>query len=627
MHFSRIHQLLTVAISSVVIHTSLHAQEQQDGNSVEKIVITSSRIPQALREVGTSMSVLDAEDIEAHGHLALTDVLRQLPAISTSSNGGIGKPTSLRIRGEEGYRTLTIVDGLRLSDPAGPQVGPQFEHILSNSVGRVEILRGPQGLSYGADAGGVVNMSSRQLDDGLQLVVDAQGGKFGTRQYSANVMGGTTRGNYFLTLANLDTDGFNSQTADTELKDADGYADTTIHTGGSFNISEKFSVDLVHRNVDGDSQFDGCYDQTFTVTHNCTDAYGLQASRVALNFDDAESKHSVSYSTTKTERENFAAGLTTFTSQGELNRFEYLGSATALPGFDLVFGADLEEALNNDIGRDNKGVFVEYLSDHSSNVFFTAGVRHDDNDDFGTNTSYRLSTAYLIDLRNEAILKFKGSYGTGLRAPSPYEIAYNTGPFSYPPAALVSLRQEQSKGYEAGVEYWYRDSLHLEAVYFDQDVEDAIEFDLDNFSGYIQDTGTSTSHGVELSGDYSLNDSLRLTANYTYNPTERPNGQPRLRRPENTLNLGAGYFAMQQRLNINAFYRISNGSVDESNGTMVELEDFAVLDLSANFSITRLLQVYARVENLLDEHYEEVAGYNTAGRAAYVGIRYNYAGL
>ncbi len=627
MQFLKAHRLMALAVSGFIINTNTQAQEQEAARSVEEIVVTSSRIPQALRQVGTSMAVINAEEIAAHGNLALTDVLRQLPAISTSSAGGAGKATSLRIRGEEGYRTLIIFDGLRLYDPAGTQVGPQLEHVLSNSVGRVEILRGPQGLGYGADAGGIVNLSSRQVEQGLQLALDAQGGKFATQQYGANVAGGNRHGNFFLAVTDFVTDGFNSQTADTVLKDTDGYSNTTIHTGGTINISEKFSLDLVHRKVEGDNEFDGCYDSTFTLVHSCTDQYGLQADRVALNFKGTGFSHAVSYSTTETERENLSAGVPAFSSAGEINRFEYLGSATALPGFDLVFGADLEEAFNNDIGRDNKGVFLEYLSDDSSSLFFTAGVRHDDNDDFGTNNSYRLSTAYLIDIDSDATLKLKGSYGTGFRAPSPYEIAYNTGAFAYPPASLVTLSQEQSKGYEVGVEYWNEKALHLETVYFDQDVEDAIYFDLDAFSGYLQDTGTSTSHGVELSGDYLLNENWRLNANYTYNLTERPNGQPRLRRPEHLMNLGASFFAMQNRLNVNAFYRIGKNSVDESNTTLVKLDDFIVLDLSANFSLNDAVQIYGRVENILDNEYQEIIGYHTAGRATYVGFKFNYAGF
>lgn len=599
------------------------AVAQTNSPAVEEVVVTSSRVPIPLRQIGTSVSVIDATDIEAHGNLVLTDVLRQLPAIAISSSGGAGKSTSLRIRGEEGFRTLTIFDGLRLTDPSGPQVGPQLEHLLTSGIGRVEILRGPQGLSYGADAGGVVNISSRRSDTGLQASLDVQAGAYGTRQLSANVGGSNKRADFFVSLADFDTDGFNARDSDNVLSDDDGYQNTTWHARGGVSLSEQLRLDLVHRNVEGDAEHDGCF--MVTTVHDCRSLFDMRATRVALDYTGTDFTHMVSYNTTRTDRDNLALGQLAYGVKGELNRWEYVGSATNLPGFDLVFGADHEEALSDDVGRDNVGVYLEYLSDFSDYLFLTAGVRHDDNDDFGTNTSSRFSAAYLIDLADDATVKFRSSYGSGFRAPSPYEIAYNAGPNAFPPAAGFVLRQETSKGWELGMEYTHG-GTHLEAVYFDQKIKNAIYFDLVGFSGYLQDVGASNSQGVELSGEWSVGERWHLRANYTYNDTELPNGEPRRRRPEDLFNIGVTWYGMSGRLNLNAFYRASRDSYDEVAGVVVPLQNFEVLDLSANFTLNDSLQLYARLENALDEQYQEIIGYHTADRAAYVGFRVNYAG-
>jgi vitamin B12 transporter len=599
---------------------------QENRNLLDEVIVISSRLPTPMRQIGTSVSVITAADIEAHGNLGLSDILRQMPAIQVSSNGGAGKSTSLRIRGEEGFRTLSIMDGLRLSDPSGTQVSPQLEHLLSSGVNRVEILRGPQGLSYGADAGGVVNISTRSGVEGMQANIDAQGGKFGTHQVSGNLAGGKDRADFFVSGARFETTGFNTFAADTVFQDKDGYENSTLHLRGAVNLVEGWRVEAVHRYVDGESRIDNCFSPT-NDGHDCVGLYELHASRLALSYTGNNFSHSVSYNSTRTDRDNLSSGISSFGTKGELNRLEYIGSVTNLPGFNLVFGADLEEALNNGTGRDNTGLYLEYLSDFSEVLYLTAGVRHDDNDDFGSNTSYRVSGAYLLDLSNDATLKFKSSYGSGFRAPSPYEIAYNKGPFASPPAAGTALNQESSEGWEAGIEYVYGSTLRLEAVYFDQQVEDAIEFDPVNWSGYLQILGTSSSEGIELSGEWNIGESWRLSSNYTHNRTERPNGLQRRRRPENLFNTGVSWYGMAQRLSLSAFLRMSRDSIDEAAGRIVPMDDFGVLDLSAGYKFSASFQLYGRIENALDEKYQEITGYNTAERAAYIGFRFNYAGL
>jgi len=595
---------------------------QQNSNPPEQVIVTSSRIATPLRQVGTSIAVITEEQIEAHGNLSLLDILRQMPATGSTSNGGPGKVSALRIRGEEGYRTLTLFDGIRLSDPSTPQIGPQIEQILSSGVARVEMLRGPQGLSYGADAGGVVNLFSRRESEGFDAGFDFESGDFGTRQFGGTIAGRNDNVDYFLSVADFTTDGFNSRPSDTDLRDDDGYDNTTLHGRIGFQVSENWRVDVVHRDVEGETEFDGCFAQT--VVNDCGSDYDLRASRISVDYNSDNFNHSLAYASTETDRQNYSLGLPAFGANGKLERFEYLGSMESLPGFNLVFGADLEQADSGTSSRDNKGMFLEYLSDFSDNLFITAGVRHDDNDDFGTNQSYRVSGAYLIELGADSILKLRGAYGSGFRAPSPFEVEYNTGPFAFPPASLISLNQETSEGYELGVEYLVGNDLQLEAVYFDQEIDDVIYFDLLGFSGYLQDLGTSSSEGVELSARYYLTESFNIAANYTYNETERPNGQQRIRRPEQLANLSLSYRTFGDRLAINAYYRLSRDSVDEIFGTMTALDDFEVLDLSMSYDLNDSVRLYGRIENATDEEYQEVIDYYSAERAIYFGLRLSF---
>ena len=610
-------------IFSVMILVGLrwtHPTELQAQVAIDEIVVTSNRIPIPARQLGTSVSVLDFEGIESRGTLALADVIRQMPAVAASSNGGLGNATTLRIRGEEGFRTLTYLDGMRLQDPSAPQIATDFSNLISSGIGRVEILRGPQGLAYGADAGGVINLNTRSVSDPFELNLEAQAGEFGTRQTSGNLMGHAESLDYFLSVADFDTDGFNNRSSDL-IADEDGYENQTLHGRLGYALSDTWRADLVHREVDGSNDYDGCFGP-LGPTGDCSSDYGMQASRLGLEFLSEGFSHELSYTRTRTERQDFTASVPTFGSQGEQVRGEYIGSATALEGFDLIWGLDYQKDVANRMGRENQGAFVELLSDFSQAYFFTAGLRYDDNEDFGSNTSFRLSTAYLVETK-AGTLKFKAALGSGFRAPSPFEIQYNGGPYAFPPATKSPLAQEESRGWEVGAQL-DAEKYHLEAIIFDQSVNNAIVFDLVSYSGYIQDIGRGASSGIELIADYRITQALSASANYTYNEADRPDGSQRLRRPNHLFNFGLRFAGFNNRMVVNAFYRSQAEAIDVGQ---IALEDFGVLDLTGSFQITEMLRVYGRIENMLDEEYREILDYNTAGLAAYVGIKLKFSAL
>ena len=619
-HILRLLPTGIISCSTFVLCSSLSFSQSQ-ATSLEEIVIVANRVPIPIKKIGSSVSVLNQEEIQTRGNISLTDLLRQTPAVGVTSNGGVGATSALRIRGEEGFRTLTLFDGLKLSDPSGPQVTAPIEHILTSGLGRVEILRGPQGLSYGADAGGIINISSRQSDTDMNITLDGQSGSRGTHLVSAIVTEDSERVNFTLIANDFKSDGYNARASDIQIADDDGYENTSYHARVGFQVSDNWLLEIVQRNVEGETQYDGCF--FGSTVYDCLAVYDLNANRASLSYTSPSFTHSLSFSNTKTDREDLALGNLSFNSEGELSRWEYVASASNLPGIDLVFGVDLEKEENGKMERDNKGVYVELLSDFSDNLFLSAGVRQDDNNDFGEYDSYRLSSAYLLAL-GSSTLKLKASYGSGFRSPSLFEIIYNSGAFSSPPASLVSLKEETSKGFEYGFEFFAGERLSFETVVFNQEIEDVIYFDLSGFSGYMQDIGKSTSEGVELSGNYSLDVQWEISANYTYNETERPNGSQRLRRPKRLANLGIRYRDNGDRLSVNLFYRASRDSLDEVFGTAIPLDDFEVLDLTATYKVNERLELYGRIENGLNENYSEVTDFLAPERASYLGLRVNF---
>ncbi len=592
---------------------------------LEEIIITSSRVPMPLREVGTSISVVTQEEIKQLGFASLYDVLRTQPGVAVSNTGGNGSAATLRIRGEEGYRTLVLLDGIDISDTSGPQVSPRFEQLLSSAVQRVEILRGPQGLMYGADAGGVVNISTIAPTQGLGGEVSAEGGRYGSSQLAGNVGGGNDTVDFNLSVADFQTDGFNARDTDTVLQDDDGYDNTTATGRVGYKVSEELRLSLVGRTVEGDNRFDDCFTvDTFEPTDRCRDDYEQQVWRAAADYEAGRFSHQLAYNGNDTDREFYSAGESSFRAKGELQRTGYLGNFSHSDALRLVYGVDLEqESLDDgttDVSRNQDGYYVEYQGGFGERVFVTAGTRYDDNDDFGSHTSSRVSAAWLFPLAGGE-LKLKSAYGTGFRAPSLFEVAYNAGDFAFPPASDTTLKEEESSGYDAGLSWLDASGLYLEAVYFDQKVEDEIYFDLTDSSGYLQRRGDTDSSGVELSADWPVIATLSLSANYTYNDTATSTGGSRPYRPQHLANLGINWRTLAQRLTLGANLRLSEDAQDIDGS---QLDDYQVLGLNASYQLTQALQLYGRVENALDEDYQEVPTYNTSGAAGYAGVRYTF---
>ncbi|MCB1842125.1 MAG: TonB-dependent receptor [Halioglobus sp.] len=600
------------------------ASDPAINHALEEVLVTSSGIPMPLRQVGTSVSVVTGEEIERLGYHSLFDVLRTQPGIGVSNQAGPGGVTSLRIRGEENYRTRFFIESIDVSDSSSPQTTARVEQMLSSGIERVEILRGPQGLMYGADAGGVINVSTAAPTQGFNGKASAELGRYDSEQFAGALNGGNEIVDFSVSAADFETDGFNARTTDTDLRDDDGYANTTLHGRLGVNVSEDLRVTLVARDVDSEHDYDGCRDAAFEEVNACTDEFSQTSWRASTEYATGRFTHELFYGDTATRRDFFTEGVFSFRLDGDVERTGYRGSFQASEQLTFVYGAEqITESIDDgflDTDRDQQGYYAEYQGGFGNRLFLTAGLRYDDNEDFGSHSTYRLSAAYLIPVSGGEI-KLRGTYGTGFRAPSLFEIATNQSPFTGSPAQGLALSEEQSEGYDLAVSWLGDAGLYAELIVFDQSISDEIFYDFDSF-GYLQETGDTQSQGVELATHWQANEVLLLDANYTYTDSQDINGEQRPRRPEHMANLGISWQLLDERLTLGAQARMARDAIDVDGSA---LDDYTLLDLNVNFEVLDGLSLYARVENVADADYEEIPTYNTAGTAAYVGLRYAFA--
>ena len=622
----------SLACSLLIASHSLSADTVSTPTAqLNTLVVTASRIETPLSQVGSAITVIDRDEIENRGHTAIIDLLRTQPGLSATNSGGRGKVSAIRVRGEESFRTKIKIDGVEISDPSGPQTLPLLEHlVVSGEIERIEILRGPQGLIHGADAGGVISITTRTPTPEFSGQFATEAGRYDTTQVSGFITDSDEHGGYFLSFTDQASDGFNAATADTS-GERDGYDNITVHGKLSRQITDHLSAQAVIRDVNANSEFDQC---GFPASNDCESAYDQTIARLAITHDHPIRNQQGAVTFSDIDRADSNDGSQSFLTKGKTVKFEYLNTTPLNDHTQLLLGGDHEtqsvlDTSGTTMERHQLGLFGEVQAALTSDFTLTGGLRHDQNEDFGEHNSLRTTAAYLRPISenrfvHSGLIKYRASAGTGFRAPSLFEIAYNGGPFAFGEAAATDLQEEKSRGFDFGFDYLADSGIEFSLTYFDQQIQDEIFFDLTNFSGYLQATGETQSKGTELNFLLPLTESVSLSGNYTYNETKTFDNQQRIRRPRNAGNLTVQAQATP-RLQLLANVRASRGTIDETFSTgRLPLDDYGVLDVSGAYRLVPGVTLTARVDNVTDETYEELSGFNTPGAAVYTGVRIDF---
>jgi len=599
----RIGYLLVPVISVPVVFAS---------DALEEIVVVSTRLPTPAITQGTSFSILNQQRLLDQGYDSIAQQLSTQVGVSVTRNGGIGSVTTVRIRGEEGYRTQLIMDGLRVADSTAPQVTPVFDDLMSDGVERVEILRGPQGMIYGADAGGVVSVSSKTFSDGFGGSVDIKTGQNGYQRAGASVGAGGTKGHLGLFASSLQSSGYNVYELDTS-GERDGYDNRSVHINGELNLNESWQVGIVSRYHQADNEYDDC--GFSSPINNCDTESSLAATLVTLGFSGEQSQQKVSYSKTEIARDFYSDGFFSYGYEGDIERANYLGASQVSDNSSVIYGLDYEKQTSGTDERSQTGYHLA-LQSRWQRLHYHLGARVDDNEEFGQIATFRLSSNLALFANDRGQLHLKMALGDGFRAPSLFENEYN---HAWAAPGTDALSEERTLGGDIGLQWYASSGLTSSITWFRQVIEDAIVFDLQSFA-YAQVEGDSESTGVEFEITWPASEILEVSANYTYNQTESVDGQPRPRRPKQIANVGVVLTPIEH-LRLFTNLRLVQDSEDFDGTT---LDDYELLDLTLRYQITSGLDFYINVENVLDESFQQARYYRAPGRQSFAGIQWQF---
>jgi vitamin B12 transporter len=330
-------------------------------------------------------------------------------------------------------------------------------------------------------------------------------------------------------------------------------------------------------------------------------------------------EHVVSFSHTKIDREDTDDAFPSDFA-GNTHRFVYQTNIYLLPGNTLSAGVDYlnEDAFGSSpfgtasASQRDTGIFVQDQIDIAERWFTTVGWRWDHHNAAGSSSTYRMTS--VLDLW-ETGTRLRGSIGTGFRAPS---LAENLFPFGN-----VTLRPESNKGWEYGVEQDMVDGLIvLGATYFRNDFQNLILFDTNTFT--LENIGSGRAHGVEVWSNTWLTDTLRMDASYTRTDTnDDSTGQQLARRPQHKGTVSFRQTFLDDIASVALRGRFIGKRLDSRDGS-IGLDNYAVWDLTADCFLTDDLRVFARIDNVFDEDYEEITGFSARPFAAFAGADWVY---
>lgn len=616
--------------------------EKAKEDQAEEIVVTATRIETASRQVGSSITVITSQQIEERQNTTVLEVLRTVPALDVIRSGGPGGQASVFIRGAQSEHTLVLIDGVEMNDPITPGRSFDFANLTTDNIERIEIIRGPQSTLYGSDAiGGVINIITKRGKGRIQGFMSAEAGSFNTFIENAGVSGGNQWGNYSLGIRHWDTDGISAANEKDHNHERDNYENTSISTRLGVTPTENFDADFILRYINANTDIDNSGGMGGDDPNNKADLEQLfLKTQARLSLFNERWEQKLGFSLTDLDRDYsndidwyHPLDLDLSSYEGKILRFDWQHNLYLHKTNTMTLGIENEEEkgkskyysesawgpYSNSFKEKTARTIGYYLQDQIklwNSWFTTLGVRLDDHSRFGTETTYRITSAYLI---HRTGTRLKGSFGTGFKAPTLYQL--------YSQYGEKNLDPEESIGWDIGIEQSiFHDKLSLGLTYFNNEFDDLIEFE-SNTSRYINVAEAET-QGVEIFASIRPIDDLTFLASYTYTDTEdKETGKDLLRRAQNKFALNVNYQFMDKgNVNLNLVYVGKRDDSDYSTwpATQVELDEYVLVDLAASYDITGNIQIFGRVENLLDEDYEEVKGFDTPELSAFAGCKLSF---
>ncbi len=598
MKFSKLSTAILLAISST--------QALSTETKLEQLVVTANNTTQTLHSVTSNTIVITKEDIETKQYQTMTDALKNVAGIVIKDSGGLGKATSFFMRGDATGHILVLLDGVDLTDAAGTG-GAHIETISLSNVERIEIIKGAQSGVWGANAtAGVINIITKS--SGHHAQVNLEVGSHGSKKIATTLGAANEKIDFSINLSSFTTNGYSAVRAVNtahEKFEKDGYSETDVSFKLGINLAKNHRLQTYIKNQTGQNEFDG--------TTGAPSYLPAPDDTVATNsYSQTIKKLDYLYS-------NDALSAKLYISDHQLDNSypiyfsEYKGNIRELGaqvGYrynqtdNLSLLASKKTLDNTDTTYENNGFALTNTNQfNNKKLILTQSIRHDQFDKFENATTGKLG------IKNYFTNQFfiSANYATAYNAPLLSQLSRPN------PSELVP---EKTQSYDLSI------GLNgFELSYFHSQTDDLIEYVYQPWPTpyYYKNADKEVIfEGIEASYSQNLNAiDTDININATWLSAKNEDGKFLSYRPENTAAINLDYHGFSKtHLALETRYTGTQYSADDKQG--VQLGEYFVTDIKANYTISPTLRLYGRITNLFDDNYTTSITSSTGTNANYV---------
>ncbi len=586
--------------------------KQQKVDSKSEMVVTATKTEEDVYQVPSTTFVVTDQEIKEKVQWSLDEALRDVPGLFFRSNGPFGGVTSFSMRGSGSDQVRVMLDGVRIADPIASGGSLNLATLQTGGIGQIEVVQGPQSPLYGSDAmAGAINIITRRGQGKPTAWAAGSYGSHSTFRGDLGAQGQVDRFNFMISGTGIDTDGISKAKAGSE---DDGFYGYQFNGRFGYDINDNTEVYFIGYYNKSKTYYDGFSGGMLADTDDWqkTDSYtGILG---LTNAPLAWWNHKLTLSYGGSERDykdssSFDSNLTTAEWQHNLL---YKDINTLTLGIDWEREEGKTSGPFNNLPEQTASILGLYAQDQLKvldGLYLLGGIRNDHHDEYGNQFTWRAGASYTYEPSGTI---FKGTYGTGFKSPTLYQL--------YSIYGNKDLEPQKSKGWDLGVvQKLWSERVVTGLTYFNLKTDNLILWDFSTWK--FANISEAKSSGVEFYVKAEITKWLQADFSWTYTDTENGSTGKDLRYvPRDKGTLGVRMPFMDNRLNVRlwALY-VGDRYADDANTQ--EVDSYITVNGSATFRVNKWLSIFGNVINLFDEDYVEIVGYNTLGLSGFLGVR------